>query len=114
EELGTVSPDKREELLRVLHTLKGNSAMMGYQIIAEQVHQIENVLKVADDSVIDTLDAIFEISAALRSAIERLGGPEQDEALARLSSISFAPAARASRTSGPRPPATRVDSPAAT
>jgi two-component system, chemotaxis family, sensor kinase CheA len=83
------SESDRVELLRVLHTLKGNSAMIGLKAIAEQVHALENVFKSNPPQEGPQLDALFELSATLRSALDRLGGPEQDAALARVSAIDL-------------------------
>jgi two-component system chemotaxis sensor kinase CheA len=113
EERGELRVEERQELLRVLHTLKGNSAMMGYSVIADQVHQIENLLKASEHSAgIPNLDPIFEISAALRSAMDRLGGPEQEVALARVAAIDLSAATGPIGRSSAPPPAAERSPPA--
>jgi len=90
EDSGELGEEERLELLRVLHTLKGNSAMVGIHVIAEKVHALEAVFK-AEGPTGDRrqLDVLFELSASLRSAVDRLGTPEQDAALERVAAIQL-------------------------
>ncbi|MEX2572448.1 MAG: ATP-binding protein [Gemmatimonadota bacterium] len=91
EESGKLTDDERLTLLRVLHTLKGNSAMIGLNPIADQVHVIENVFKGGDPKGGRAqLDRLFELSATLRSAVDRIGSDEQDAALNRVAAIDLA------------------------
>jgi len=90
EDGGTLNDEQRRSLLRALHTLKGNSAMLGLRPIAEQVHALENIVKVeGEGGGIPSLDPVFELSAALRSALARLGGHDQDAALARVAAVDL-------------------------
>jgi two-component system, chemotaxis family, sensor kinase CheA len=113
-------------LLGSLHTLKGNSGMMGFASIKDYVHRLEDVLdKVRDASVSlvpAAVDCLFAGASALRDAIERAGqegrevrdlGPERAELEAllagRLPGKSAPPAAAAT----PARPAPRAPTPAA-
>lgn len=89
EESGALSEADRKELLRVLHTLKGNSAMVGLRPIAERVHEMETVFKESPPEGLRTrLDGLFELSATIRSAVQRVGGPDEQPALARLEELA--------------------------
>jgi two-component system, chemotaxis family, sensor kinase CheA len=88
EETGSLGDHERRELLRVLHTLKGNSAMLGLQQVAEQVHAVEGWFKPdAGGTVAIPLEAMFELSATIRSALGRLGSPDQGAALERVGAV---------------------------
>jgi two-component system chemotaxis sensor kinase CheA len=62
-------------LVGPLHTLKGNSGMMGFSAIKEYVHRLEDVFaQIADGGVKLTpaaFDLLFAGASALRDAIER-------------------------------------------
>jgi two-component system, chemotaxis family, sensor kinase CheA len=75
-------------LLRALHTLKGNSGMLGYTALRDYVHAVEGVLKPPPEQWTQPLlDSLFEGAAALRRAVELLGTAEEPAALARLASL---------------------------
>jgi two-component system chemotaxis sensor kinase CheA len=87
-----VTADVVASLLGPLHTLKGNSGMMGFSSIKEYVHRLEDVLgKVRDGSIVlgpAAFDCLFGGASALRDSIEkgcldgretRSLGPEQAE-----------------------------------
>ncbi len=42
------SPEKIRDLRRALHTLKGNSGMMGFEVVADLAHVMEDLLKGAE------------------------------------------------------------------
>lgn len=42
------SPEKVRDLRRALHTLKGNSGMMGFEVVADLAHVMEDLLKGAE------------------------------------------------------------------
>jgi two-component system chemotaxis sensor kinase CheA len=58
-----------------LHTLKGNSGMMGFTAIKEYVHRLEDVFaQIADGGIALTpaaFDQLFSGASALRDAVER-------------------------------------------
>lgn len=83
EDHGFLDPDVRPVLLRSLHTLKGNAAMMGLQEVAEKVHGLENVFRDVERPIVD-VDPLFEVSAAIRSVVERVGGRGLQESLEHL------------------------------
>jgi two-component system chemotaxis sensor kinase CheA len=62
-------------IFRAVHTVKGMSATMGYQAVAELAHELENVLdgvRRGERTVTSALmDALFESADALESAVER-------------------------------------------
>jgi len=71
------------DLLGSLHTLKGNSGMMGFITVQKFVHQLEGVFKRLID--VPTLlnkslmNALFESATILKTAIEQIGtNPQPD------------------------------------
>ena len=70
-----VSPEVVATLLGPLHTLKGNSGMMGFSSAKDYVHRFEDVLgRVRDGQVALTpaaFDRLFAGASALRDAVER-------------------------------------------
>ncbi len=64
------------DLLGSLHTLKGNSGMMGFESLQQYVHHIEGIFKklLEDGSGLtdEKLQKLFDAAAVLREAIERL------------------------------------------
>ena len=114
------SPDAVGSLLGPLHTLKGNSGMIGLIAVKDYVHRLEDAFtRIRDGSLALTapvLQLLFEGATALREAVESVGasdGPERDlaEETVALDSLLAAPAAV-----GPPVPAreTPASSPAAT
>jgi two-component system chemotaxis sensor kinase CheA len=67
-------------VLGPLHTLKGNSGMMGFSAIKEYVHRLEDVFaQVADGGIPltpDAFDRLFAGASALRESIEQACGGE--------------------------------------
>jgi two-component system chemotaxis sensor kinase CheA len=67
-------PDVAASLLGPLHTLKGNSGMMGFGAIKDYVHRLEEVFSQARDGALvlgpAALDRLFEGATALRGAVE--------------------------------------------
>lgn len=89
---GTLPEDERAALLRGLHTLKGNSGMLGLRPLQERVHALESVFKTPAVTLSPgEIDALREAGALLRRAVERAGTPGQDEALAALAGIRLPP-----------------------
>jgi len=63
-------------LLGSLHTLKGNSGMMGYESMKGYIHQVEEVLKKVDDgsaSLDQVLEVLFESANTIRNALQSIG-----------------------------------------
>lgn len=90
EDRGTLEPEVLLELRRALHTLKGNSAMIGLRRIADQVHAIEPLFRSADAQAAgEHIDGLFELSATVRSALDRLGTEEEESALERVSGVDL-------------------------
>ncbi|MGC4066430.1 MAG: Hpt domain-containing protein [Polyangiaceae bacterium] len=62
-------PD-RPTTKRLLHTLKGNSAVLGFSSVAELCHELENLLN-SDPERYDAPDSLVELSAAW-NGVERM------------------------------------------
>src|SRR5512132_4148297 len=83
-------PEVVNSVLGPLHTLKGNSGMIGLVAIKDYVHRLEEVFGRALDG--GALDRLFEGATALRGAVEAACGPARetpdlDPAQAALSAL---------------------------
>ena len=98
-------PEVVNSVLGPLHTLKGNSGMIGLVAIKDYVHRLEEVFGRARDGALaldgGALDRLFEGATALREAVEAACGPARETpdlapAQAALSALleRQAPAAR--------------------
>lgn len=69
-------------ILGPLHTLKGNSGMIGFGGIKDYVHRLEDVFsRIADGSVAldrGVFDVLFEGASALRDAVEQAVGKQAE------------------------------------
>jgi two-component system, chemotaxis family, sensor kinase CheA len=91
EEGGSIAPADVTSLLRNLHTLKGNSGMLGLRPLVDAVHAMEGVFKDAEPAFSrERLDLLFEAAAAARQAVEQAGTGTQEEAFSRLTSLHLA------------------------
>jgi len=65
------------QALGPLHTLKGNSGMLGFDAIKDYVHRLEDVFARIDDGAVaptpEIFDALFAGATALRDAVEQAG-----------------------------------------
>jgi two-component system chemotaxis sensor kinase CheA len=70
-------PDTVATVLGPLHTLKGNSGMIGFSGIKEYVHKLEDVFAAVQEGVLvldaPGFDRLFAGATALRDAIEQAG-----------------------------------------
>ncbi len=83
---GSLPEEGRSELLRALHTLKGNAGMLGLSAIRDFVHVLENVLKSSAERWPERMvERLFEGASALRRAAESAGTEDQEEAFRGLS-----------------------------
>jgi two-component system chemotaxis sensor kinase CheA len=116
-----VEPETVSRILGPLHTLKGNSGMMGFTAIKDYVHRLEDVFaRVGDEDIVldaPAFDLLFNGASALRQAVEEAcrGRAEMkdlraergalDDLLGRTAALAKAPAAvpAAPRESRPRP-----------
>ncbi len=87
-------------LLGSLHTLKGNSGMMGFTTVQKFVHQLEGVFKrlLDNPALVDQnlLDALFEGATILRNSVETVGTnpqPDLSQETAFLESLAVTSAA---------------------
>jgi two-component system, chemotaxis family, sensor kinase CheA len=113
-ERGGHDPAAAASLLGPLHTLKGNSGMMGFSSVKDYVHRLEEVLARARDGalVLDApvVDRLLAGAAALREAVEAAGaaGRESRDLSAereRLATLLDASPAAGASPAAPRPPA---------
>lgn len=66
--------------LGALHTLKGNSGMMGYESMKGYIHQVEEVMKKIDDSPVELdrlLEILFDSANVIRNALQSIGNDPQ-------------------------------------
>ncbi|TAL27128.1 MAG: chemotaxis protein CheA [Nitrospirae bacterium] len=59
-----------------LHTLKGNSGMMGFESLKTYIHQVEEILKNLDDNRIElgaAIGSLFDSANVLRNAVQWIG-----------------------------------------
>ena len=65
------------QVLGPLHTLKGNSGMMGFAAIKDYIHRLEDVFaRISDGALVpppDVYDTLFAGASALRDAVEQAG-----------------------------------------
>ena len=75
-------PEVVNSVLGPLHTLKGNSGMIGLVAIKDYVHRLEEVFGRARDGALaldgGVLDRLFEGATALRGAVEAACGPARE------------------------------------
>jgi two-component system chemotaxis sensor kinase CheA len=79
--------EDRAELLRALHTLKGNSAMLGLRPMQELVHGIEDAFRRGASPASQPVVVLQRAASALRGALEAAGAPDQDDAFAPLPAL---------------------------
>ncbi len=76
-ERGGVISDEIAAVLGPLHTLKGNSGMMGFSSIKDYVHSLEEVCGQAGSARITldaaSIDQLLAGASALRGAVEQAG-----------------------------------------
>lgn len=69
-------------LFRAVHTIKGMAATMGYTVVANIAHRVENLLDLLRQRrkavPADTLDLLFQSADALEQAVERSVVGEED------------------------------------
>lgn len=97
---GALPAERRGELLRTLHTLKGNAAMLGLGTMRDFVHSFETVFREGRGWPQAAVDTLFESAAALRRAVDETGTPDQEAASTRLEAIAPQLAAAAETGSG--------------
>jgi two-component system, chemotaxis family, sensor kinase CheA len=80
--------EKRSALLRALHTLKGNSGMLGFAPVSDYVHHLESLFRAPPaEWPSGMVDGLFRGLAELRRALDRLGTDEEEAALARVAAL---------------------------
>jgi two-component system chemotaxis sensor kinase CheA len=108
-------PDVIASVLGPLHTLKGNSGMIGLGAIKDYVHRLEEVFGRGRDGALvldsEALDCLFEGATALRDAVETACAPGREQkdlgaaqaALAAQLARSTAPTGRSRPAAQPQP-----------
>jgi two-component system, chemotaxis family, sensor kinase CheA len=85
ERAGDLDEETRSELLRSLHTLKGNAGMLGLGAIRDFVHVLEAALKGGRQEWSGpAVERLFQATAALRRAVEAAGGTDAEAAFREL------------------------------
>ena len=85
-----------------LHTLKGNSGMMGFESLKAYIHQIEDVLKKVVDGEIEVgkvIHSLFDSSNVIREVLQAIGkdpeyGPDLAENILSLKGLIREPGGR--------------------
>jgi two-component system chemotaxis sensor kinase CheA len=109
ERAGALSDPGSAEMLRALHTLKGNSAMMGFGALRDAVHALEGVLRSPPRAWTEAeLDPLFITAAALRAAVEHAGTDDEGASFERLTGAA---ATLPTPTTGVPHPATAAAAP---
>jgi two-component system chemotaxis sensor kinase CheA len=77
-----LDPAVLSELRRPLHTLKGNSGMMGFAAIQDYVHGLEDVFAAVAEGRLglgpEVCDRLFAVAGVLREAVEEAGATGGD------------------------------------
>lgn len=63
-------------ILGALHTLKGNSGMMGFESLKTYIHQVEEIIKKVDDNSIElgqVIGTLLDSANVLRNALQWIG-----------------------------------------
>jgi two-component system chemotaxis sensor kinase CheA/two-component system sensor histidine kinase and response regulator WspE len=105
-EKGAGGPDNVQELQRELHTLKGESRIMGFVGISQVVHAAEDLLKaVLLKPSSESIDALLKSCDAILPMIEVSadGGPEAKVQVDRLRGLLGEPAGEAAPAAAPPP-----------
>jgi len=112
-------------VLGPLHTLKGNSGMIGFSAIKDYVHRLEDVFAEVEGEKLplapEVLDPLFAGATALRDAIEKAGteGVEARDLVAErrvlegLIAIAGTPGVSLAPEASPAPPVARKAAPPA-
>ena len=107
-------------LFRAVHTIKGMAATMGYAVVANIAHRVENLLDLlrkSDKAVLpDTIDLLFQSADALEQAVESSVVGEEDavdvaELLHQLDQavLALEPSKPRSKTRAPQQPSEQPD-----
>jgi len=104
------------DLLGSLHTLKGNSGMMGFGSLQQYVHQLEGVLKALLEGKFSLGDALvqslFDAAAVLREALDQIekdpkSHPDMSGQSKKLAEAGEGASAQDPGSDGPRPKQSR-------
>ena len=103
------------EIFRNAHTLKGMSATMGFNKIAELTHEMEDVLDLIRKEQLklneDIVDTLFKCLDSLEQMVDNVGNGDPEDLIdvsdlvTKLSSISKGDGAAASAPAAPAAPA---------
>lgn len=94
-------------LLGPLHTLKGNSGMMGFTTIQQYVHQLEGVFKrlLEAPNLLDKnlVNALFESATLLQGAVEQVGANPRPDLSQETSFLESLATEKGAASPGKRP-----------
>ena len=109
------------EIFRNAHTLKGMSATMGFNKIAELTHEMEDVLDLIRKEQLklneDIVDTLFKCLDSLEQMVDNVGNGDPEDLIdvsdlvTKLSSISKGDGAAASAPAAPAAPAASAAAP---
>ncbi|HYW07082.1 MAG TPA: ATP-binding protein [Longimicrobium sp.] len=84
------APATRVEVLRALHTLKGNAGMLGFRPVQNFVHAVEEVFRGAGNEWTGLpLAGLQAATTAMRRAVDRAGTPEEEAAFFALAGVAL-------------------------
>lgn len=79
------------DTLGTLHTLKGNSGMMGYESLKDYIHQIEGILKKVNDGKAElgpVMETLLESANVIRNALQAIAKePSSNPDLSKETSV---------------------------
>ncbi|AFA49226.1 chemotaxis protein CheA [Acetobacterium woodii] len=87
EDNAELTPDDINEIFRIMHTIKGSSAMMEFDMLAHSAHKLEDLFFVIRENGIkqedfgDLMDLVLNFSTFLKGEVEKIQNNEtlQDE-----------------------------------
>src|SRR5579864_7207025 len=122
------APEPVTGLFRAVHTIKGMAATMGYSVVAELAHRMENLLDALRRGAVRPGDDVLQLLFRSTDALERAVGlavtgqerevdtrgllAELDRAAAKLAPVAPAPARVPGAETDPAAPAARRHTPA--
>lgn len=82
EDNAELTPDDINEIFRIMHTIKGSSAMMEYDMLAHSAHKLEDLFFVIRENGIkqedfgDLMDLVLNFSTFLKGEVEKIQNNE--------------------------------------
>ena len=82
EDNAELTPDDINEIFRIMHTIKGSSAMMEFDMLAHSAHKLEDLFFVIRENGIkpedfgDLMDLVLNFSTFLKGEVEKIKNNE--------------------------------------